>query len=550
MKRNTAVVVLIFTNTLMLFARDYYADRYDVHIEILEKNIIEVTEQVDFVFQRGMFTHVFKEFPLMHKDSISIQQILMDGVPIDRGKRAGQAEIRDAIPLRVLWHFKPMQNSVHSFSITYRVTGVIQKGEQSDIFNWNTIPDDHEYHIRRASIAITYPKRAKLLALSTKPQEGADIEYADTEIRIRMENLRKYHAYKVHMEFQPGSLIEEAPLWQARMEFARMKIPLYLSIGAIIAIVGVLLIGTVIKSLKNSSVEVRIDSPVTVPPDDMSPALVSMILHPGIQPNFNSAIGTLFDFARRGIVEFQQIKQTMKWFSRSKYIVVLKQEPESLTASERGFLHLLFKNRKGEAASFDISELSSRYYRGSKYFFKPLKEHLKQSGYIDSDKARARIQLMLAYGILSFIFLISFIPCLVFGIPTGYWPVIFVPAGLLYASLYGLITAGLYSPFSEKGLNRYYAWKNFAQYLRHIIKGKEPLPPTIRFDSYIQYAACFGMLHTWMEFFRKKGTFDPPEWLKGFSLHPDDWKSFYTMMNALSSSGASSGGGGGSSGTG
>jgi hypothetical protein len=55
--------------------------------------------------------------------------------------------------------------------------------------------------------------------------------------------------------------------------------------------------------------------------------------------------------------------------------------------------------------------------------------------------------------------------CLLFGVPTGTWPGLFLPLGVVGISITVAVLGGIFTTLSEKGVQAAARWKAFSHYL-------------------------------------------------------------------------------------
>ena len=88
-------------------AKSYYAERFDVQIDLQENGSAVMTETVEFHFSGDPFTFAFREISTTETDGITFLDASMDGVPMPFGTEAGQVEVEGGKRIRVTWHSTP-----------------------------------------------------------------------------------------------------------------------------------------------------------------------------------------------------------------------------------------------------------------------------------------------------------------------------------------------------------------------------------------------------------------------------------------------------------
>ena len=148
------LAISLFMVTRVSAAKSYYAERFDVQVELQKNGSAIITETVEFHFSGDPFTFAFREISATETDGLVFLEANMDGVPMPQGTRPGQVQVEAGDPLKVTWHFAPTSDMVHVFVLRYRAEGVIRKGD-ADTFIWRAIPEDHEYAIAHATVTLT-----------------------------------------------------------------------------------------------------------------------------------------------------------------------------------------------------------------------------------------------------------------------------------------------------------------------------------------------------------------------------------------------------------
>lgn len=92
-KLSVIFVILLLVSLLAaspaLAAKSYYAERFDVQIDIQENGSALITETVEFHFSGDPFTFAFREISAAETDGITFIDASMDGVPMSPGTQAG-----------------------------------------------------------------------------------------------------------------------------------------------------------------------------------------------------------------------------------------------------------------------------------------------------------------------------------------------------------------------------------------------------------------------------------------------------------------------------
>jgi hypothetical protein len=289
-------------------AKSYSAERFDSHIWLFAGGAIEVTETVVFRFVDGPFTFVFREIPRRGTDSIEVIRATMDGRELPTGDQPGHVELGGNSRLRVQWHFpEPVSNSTHTFTLTYRVEGVVRQSEDGDLLAWRALPEQR-YSIDSSTIEIDYRCRSLRppdVDFVVPPFRGPSSAWlppmgdlGPTRPFGARFDIGKDGWVEARLHFAPGSVIASPPLGQAARERADALAPSWLWAAALVAAAGLVLLW----SLRLRNDQPRRDSTFAgasgAPPDSMAPAIAGALAANG-RVSLAHAMAALFSIADR-----------------------------------------------------------------------------------------------------------------------------------------------------------------------------------------------------------------------------------------------------------
>ena len=226
----------------------------------------------------------------------------------NRGTRTGQVEINYGNPVKVTWHFAPVSDQIHTFVLSYQVMGVFQKAQNADVLNWIALPTDYIYVIRSSTITVSYPERAVRIGTPEVVRGSALVTTTPGTVVFSANNLKPKTQLEIGLKFRSGSVITQVPQWQQLQELSITLIPPFLLGGLAIFVIGSLgMIWYYRRYRRKPSIIEGEAIPVTSPPDDLPPAIAGALL---IQtPNWNNALSTLFDLAKREVLFISQSDQ-------------------------------------------------------------------------------------------------------------------------------------------------------------------------------------------------------------------------------------------------
>ena len=553
-----SLVMLLLAQPQAVPAKDYTAERYDANIMVNEGGSLIVTETVTFKFVGGPFTYVFRNIPTGKTDGITIKSASMDDQTMQHGSGAGQVEITYGNPVKVTWHFAPVSDQTHTFVLTYQVLGVFQKTQDADVLNWIALPTDYAYAIRSSIITVSYPEQAILIGTPEVVQGPAQVTNAPGAWVFSAHNLEPKTRLEIGLKFRSGSVITQAPQWQQLQELSIALIPPFLLGGLAIFVIGSLGMIWYYRRYRRKPSFIDAEAiPVTSLPDDLPPAIAGALL---IQtPNWNNALSTLFDLAKREVLSISQSDQLKKWYRpQPEFLIELQSQPPDLRPHELGLLALLFETKLGMESTTSFSTIRRTYTSRYRRFNKPLKQEMSAMGLLDTERQHIRKRFLVISLLLLILGCIAMALCILFGIPTGTWPSLFLPLGVIGVSITVAVLWGIFSTLSDKGMQDAAQWKAFSHYLRDITRGKELDISQEVFERYLIYAATFGLAEKWVKYFQKQGMAVVPLWFHSLATTNVDNLSYFVTMIAVShavggSSGAGGGGGaagGGASGAG
>ncbi|MBC7876182.1 MAG: DUF2207 domain-containing protein [Anaerolineales bacterium] len=545
------LLISLFVANPVLAAKSYYAERFDVQIDLQENGSAIVTETVEFHFIGEPFTFAFREISAQETDGITFLDASMDGVPMSLGTQAGQVEVKAGDPLKVTWHFSPTSDAAHVFTVRYRADGVIRKGD-ADTMIWRAIPEDHDYSISSSTITLTYPSQATLLEQPTLSRLY-ESNPTDERIILTSSGLAEDEDLILTARFTPNSLAQFPPQWQTQKEQNDAASSRALPVGFIAGIATIVLGGFGLFTYTRANErDLNLNTIVStaIPPSDEPPAVIGKLTS---QPH--SFMGTIFDLAQRGILEVQE--QTGHWGTKN-HMLIRKETGTSLRPHEQGLLNALFQ---ADETQMNMNQVAARLATKNKLFDEPLEQELIQRGWLDVERKQKRIKLLAMSVITMFITLMLFVASMFLGSGSSsninlavlFAGIAGISAGVFILSIALLVYAMIFSELTPSGEEQSARWKGFAEYLKQASKGKEPAISSDYFERYLAYAAVFGLGTSWAKYFQNLGGVPLPIWFQATAGGDADFSAMVAIMSASDSAGASSGGdggGGGSSGGG
>ncbi len=543
--------------------KSYGADRFDVDAAIAADGSMQVTETVVFRFTGGPFTYVYRDLPSEYTDGIGGIVATMDGAVLPAGRQPGQIEIEGGgSHTKVTWHFAPTSDATHTFVLKYRMAGVIRRDADADRLLWDVLPDEHAYAIASSTVRVTYPAAARVMPGSRIARGSGLVTSAPGVETFTARDLRQDRSLRVEVRFQPGSLVETAPEWQARAARQLETAP-YFGAGALgvlgIGLLGFVLLWTSNRRERSTSLDGGLRP--TAPPGALSPAIAGALVGGGSLAAWPQALGALFDLARRGVLGIEESPES-HWYRRQDFVIHHPPAPtgwrtapqpeedgtrRDLQPHEQGLLDLLFTAKAGMATSVKLSDLQGKVGRRWKLFAEPLKAEMKASGLLDPAREAVRTRFL----VLGIVLLIALAPGLAVGVlllrSFGGWPYLIL-AALFLLSMVAFVLSAAYSPLSEAGVEAAARWRGFRGYLADVTKGKEPAWDLRQFERDLPYAASFGLAEKWAKAFQQRGGVEIPAWFRALAATPEQGMNAFVAFTAAGHSAGSSGGAGGAGG--
>ncbi len=547
-----ALIVLLFSPAGVARAaapaKDYSADRFDVQVALQRGGSLIVTETVVFRFVGGPFTYVFRDIPTDQTDGISILSAGMDKQTLTPGTGAGQFEVGGSNPLKVTWHFAPMSDQVHTFTLSYQVQGVVQKTADADALYWNALPTSYQYTIRSSTITVTYPEDTALFGppeVRRGPAQVSALLNQANQVVFSASNLAPNTPLEIGLRFRPGSIIATAPHWQQLQEIAAPLILPSLAGGLLLFLLGMFgFIWYYRRYRRRAASTMNAAQGQSEPPNEFPPAIASTLVSPASVPTWASALATVFDLASRGVLRISDNEASKKWYQGQDFTIQQQAIPANLRPYEVGLLQALFP--KPQAPQVQVSRVAYVYSAQSKLFTEPVKQDMIALGLLDAERQRVCSRLGMTTLLVLVVALLAGTVALGFGLVTGMWPFVFLPLGLLLSCMVGLIAWSTYSPLSDEGAQAAAYWKAFSNYLTNLSQSKAAPPTPDTFERYLAYAVGFGLAASWTKYFQKQGLVTVPPWFQSLAGAPSEsMGSFVAMMTTTNAIGHSAAGGAG-----
>ncbi|MFZ5878515.1 MAG: DUF2207 domain-containing protein [Chloroflexota bacterium] len=541
------VLFSLLTPAPALAGKDYHAERFDVQLDLQPGGDLTVTETVEFRFEGGPFTYVYRHLSWKNTDGITFLDASLDGLPLSQGAEAGQVEVENGDPLKVTWHFAPLSDETHIFSVRYKLAGALGTGAE-DILERDVVPADHGYAIKNFSVHLNYADG--VLPLEA-PSLDRDFELVRTDVGVRLTatDIAEDERVTLTARFPAHSLAQSVPQWQAREQAESAAAARILPLGFLSGLATLLLGGLGLFTYIRANRRELNPPPQMVlpnPPADLPPALAGKLT--GLSQNF---VGTLFDLAQRGALTLREEKGN---WGTTNYLLERTSAGLDLRPHEQALLALAFQPGHSQVS---LAEVGNRMAYQSSAFDQALEQELIQRGWFDPQRKQKRNALIAA----GFLFLLGGLILFIIGAvgagvtlmqPSFLAPLAVILAGLgfgvFFLSIPLLIHATTYSELTPAGEEQKVRWKGFHAYLDQVSQGKEPAIRPDTFERYLAFAAVFGLGAAWAGTFQRLGGVPLPAWFQSLAGSDGDISAMLAVMTAADSAGASGSADGGGAG--
>ncbi len=538
--------LLLCAAALLVFAapahaKSYSADRFDSHIRVLPNGSIEVTETVVFRFESGTFSQVFRDIPKRRTDRVEVIRGTLDERTLPFGDGPGQLEISERSKVRVRWHFpEPVAESTHTFTLTYRVDGVVFQTDDGDYFNWRALPGEHNYRIRESNITIEHPV-APSGPPRVRPSRVAEVDVDSTPAvtTVSGQSLRNNGWIEVALAFPAGSLIAAPPAWQQAQQRADALAPRWMMAALILLGAGLMLWFFMWQQYDTPHRSGMAVETLFSPPDDLKPAIAGALSSNG-RVNLEHAMGTIFDFADRGEIVIREEAKSM--LGQRNFVLERRRAGRPLAGHEQAVLDLVFTHKGHQESMVSLSKARQRLTAGFNRFKTQLLEEMTNAGLIDRDRQAVHRRFGVLATVILVLALVILAVCAMLLVDTyRAWPLL-LPGALVAVAIVGYTLLGAPTPLSNEGIRRGERWRAYRRHLRDVARHEASLASRSP-DSVLAVAIALGLASAWAKLLKSTPGLVPP-WFHAFATSDDDG-AFPAFVAYGGASAASSHGGGG-----
>jgi uncharacterized protein (TIGR04222 family) len=509
--RFVLAVLISLVATPALAEKEYSADRYDSHIEVRDDGSLRVTETIAIRFESGAFQQFYRAIPVRRTDGVEVVSASMDGATLPRGTGPGQMEISGSSNVRVTWHFAPLSDSTHIFELTYVARGVARQDQDADVVEWRILPTEHNYRIASSTIELILPARpARVPSIETQRVGDSYVDIDGGHIRITATSIRNNGWLQAAARLPRGTLITSPPRWQRQQSEINRLSRVWVIAAAIVVLLGLGVLFFIRQQYDPPARDFATIQPIPVPPDVLPPVIAGTLVANG-SARLEHAMAALFSLADRGEL---RIDEQSRMLGQRQFAITRTASQPRLTPYETTLLAIIF-GTDDPHATVSLGKARNRLLRQFRKFKAALEPAMQAAGLLDPDRQRVRrrfmgfaISCLLAAGLASigFALLIE---------PFGPWPML-ISLALTVVGLASLISAAAHTPLSNDGVRRLRDWRGFRQYLRDLVRDRQPSPGEAALGQMLPFAIALGMAHSWSSYL-KRHRYVAPEWFRAVS---------------------------------
>lgn len=514
--------------------KSYRADRFDVVVDAQYDRSLLVEESVTFRFTGGPFSFVFRELPTDHTDGITDIVAGVDGVAWPEGTGPGQVEIRGNDPIEITWHLSPTSNTVQNFTLSYKALGVVRSGEAADVLDWQALPDEYEYEIDASRVTFGYQDTMTRVGEPEVLAGNAAVSIEGNHVTFIQANLSPGEPFVARLTFAPGSFSPEPPVRQTRAAAQNSRAWIWIVAAAATLIGGLWAVFAAARPFMRSVP--KANSVLYKPPADLPPALVGYLFNSTI--GWHHGLAALFDLAKRGSIEIEQIREKTA-FRSAEFTITQRERPAHPRPHETALLDLLFLDKSGiEQEVVTLSDMGHLITsRRWKIFTETLEDEAGLEGLTDPASQQRRNRLLAVGMVLVLVALPMLLIAFLLRDLFGGWPLALVAVVALVGIMAFIIAASL-SPLSDKGIHFATAFAPFRRYLEQVSKGKTEIFEPSFLEEFLPYATAFGFAVPWVKSLAKTDLQQIPSYFRGMAgADGSEMAAFVTVIAATSNSG-------------
>ncbi|HSM56407.1 MAG TPA: DUF2207 domain-containing protein [Candidatus Sulfomarinibacteraceae bacterium] len=500
------------TLTVSAQSKQYFWERFDVDVQVLENGDLFVTEHQTLYFSGEPFTFGYRTVPTGrwgNNDGISDVSVREGDIiyaPDGSGASHTVSVSNSRTETEIYWYF-PAATGAQDYTLSYRVHSAVRTEPSGDQVFWNALPADLGARVQESTITITLPEGIEAAATTAlvDGREGNGIETSVSEngrqVTFQLTRPRlSGDDVEVGVRFPSGQLAISTPAWQQAEQRAD-AFNIFLLVFSLLIAAGGPLAAIVLWYLVGRDPQVGpVPQYLAEPPDDTPPAVVGTLIDE--TAHIHDIMSTLIDLARRGYLKMAETGP------RGDYNFERTDKPiDDLRPYEAKMIRGIFGSRQ----SRDLDDLRYKFANNLPGIRKELYRELEAQGFVRRSPESVRNSFgCLAFGALGLAFLSFFALGSIFGEQVS---LAICPA--LALGLTGVVwfVVSRYMPAkTREGAEAAARWLAFKNYLRDIEKQTKLEEATDIFEKYLAYAVAFGLERSWIRKFSSVPSAPIPPW--------------------------------------
>jgi hypothetical protein len=545
--RALATAVLCLLSATAAFAKDYYASRYDVRIQVLRGGALQVSETIVFTFD-GTFREVFRTIPTRGTDGVEFVAASMDGREMPRGDGAGTVRVRPDSGLRVEWRFAPTTGGSHTFELTYVARGVVRETSDADLLEWRVLPRQHDYRIESSTIEVLAPDAPTVPPrIETRRVQGtADVAVNGTSILARGAAIGRNGSLILSVRLPRHSVLDAPPAWQARDAWQRERLPWWLAGGGVIAMLGLVVLFALRQNYDAPPSDTGLQWDSMIPPDSAAPAIAGTLTANG-QPRLEHAMAALVGLAERGVIA---IREDRGAFGVRAFNIERLRATAPLAPHEQTALTIIFEGAANEGARTSLGRARRLMTRPRAWrdFKNAVRQEMSEAHLLDEGRRASRRR----YRIIALVaFVLGGVAIPVSGILSDrFGPGPFaIPAALWLVALASIIVMSSQTPLSNEGVRRAERWRAFKRHIADPQRIEPRWGAAGNAESrMLPVAIALGLAAAWSKYLKKRNAQTPAWFHAASSLESGHAFAAFIASGGAGAHGHAHGAGGGAAG--
>ncbi|MDD4179955.1 MAG: DUF2207 domain-containing protein, partial [Candidatus Margulisbacteria bacterium] len=345
-------------------ARSLYWDKIAVDLTLNRDSSVDIVETQTYIFD-GAYNGGYRDIKFKGFDSISNIELYEGDIKYQAGSldKYHYTVGNENGARRIKWRSRDVDEPEYSqtsktFTIKYRVNGLIDHQKGFDELYWKAIFEDREGNVNKAEAVLHLPSPVepeKLKVILYTNVSGATWQVTDPQtIVFRGENLPPGELFEVKVDFPPGLVAHVFSLKKTIKTFVSPYLPWVIA-GAIF----IFMLSLYLRLGRDYEVA-GVATVITSPPTDLAPALAGTVIDE--EAGMKELIATILDLSRRGFIGITEKVSKVWLFTTRDFEYQLKAMPVGLSDYEDKLIQGLFGVPKvGEVVK--LSDLQNKFYK-------------------------------------------------------------------------------------------------------------------------------------------------------------------------------------------